>query len=465
LADTNSASAENSAGSGKRVRIGLISPYTGGNLGDAAIIESARAHLRHLFQEAEFLLIVLDCDRVSRLHGLECFPLATVKRSFYFTAGAEWSWDAPEGSGFLGHNSRSSTYNARCGLKKVASFIPFALPLARRLRDASRAVALEERHLREVGKVLRSLDGLVVAGGGQFDDQFGGAWGHPYSMFKWISKARREGVPVFFAGVGVCEVSTKLTGWFLRRTIAKSRHISLRDEGSIEILRRVGVSIDLRRCPDLAFGLPDINAGINSLDQGGSRFHIGFSPIAFGRPGSWPTENTASFDRYWDQFRALGADLIRAGYRVTVFATDDSDVGLAKEIYEHFMESVPGNEQLRLLSTSNLAELLCALPGFDAVIAGRLHGVLLSHVAGVPVVAISYHRKVRAHMEDMGQQKFCLDFERFDAQGARGCLTDLLAQRADIVTQIMRSCAARYKAVQKEFAIIGEELFQRRGNP
>jgi polysaccharide pyruvyl transferase WcaK-like protein len=137
---------------------------------------------------------------------------------------------------------------------------------------------------------------------------------------------------------------------------------------------------------------------------------------------------------------------------------------MAKELYERLMEIAPGNEQLRLLSTSNLAELLCALPGFDAVIAGRLHGVLLSHISGVPVVAVSYHRKVRAHMEDMGQQKFCLDFERFDALGARACLTELLVQRAVIMSDLRRSCAARYKAVKREFAIIGRELSRKCAN-
>jgi polysaccharide pyruvyl transferase WcaK-like protein len=104
------------------------------------------------------------------------------------------------------------------------------------------------------------------------------------------------------------------------------------------------------------------------------------------------------------------------------------------------------------------------MPGFDAVIASRLHGVLLSHITGVPVLAISYHRKVRAHMEDMGQQKFCMDFEHFDAPRAIDCLTDLLAQRSAIVSEIRGACAARYKAVEREFAIIGRELSSNRKN-
>jgi hypothetical protein len=82
-----------------RPRIGLLSPYTGSNLGDAAIIESARTHLLRLFPDAGMLLIVLNCGRASRAHGLDSFPLTAVPRAFYFTVADALPAEAPVGDG------------------------------------------------------------------------------------------------------------------------------------------------------------------------------------------------------------------------------------------------------------------------------------------------------------------------------------------------------------------------------
>jgi polysaccharide pyruvyl transferase WcaK-like protein len=52
------------------------------------------------------------------------------------------------------------------------------------------------------------------------------------------------------------------------------------------------------------------------------------------------------------------------------------------------------------------------------VVASRLHGIILTHLLGKPALAISYDRKVRAHAEDMGQERFCVDL--------RGCTSQQL---------------------------------------
>jgi polysaccharide pyruvyl transferase WcaK-like protein len=74
----------------------------------------------------------------------------------------------------------------------------------------------------------------------------------------------------------------------------------------------------------------------------------------------------------------------------------------------------PGREfwagRLRQVDQTCLDQQLEEMRKMDLVVASRLHGIILSHILGKPTLAISYDRKVRAHMEAMAQERFCLNF-------------------------------------------------------
>jgi polysaccharide pyruvyl transferase WcaK-like protein len=96
---------------------------------------------------------------------------------------------------------------------------------------------------------------------------------------------------------------------------------------------------------------------------------------------------------------------------------------------------------LRRLEQTCVNELLAEMRKMDVVVASRLHGIILSHLLGKPALAISYDRKVRAHAEDMGQERFCLDL--------RGCtsqqLMDSLAKLGSEPDKISAAIRARVK--------------------
>jgi polysaccharide pyruvyl transferase WcaK-like protein len=442
------------------MRIGLISPYTGSNLGDAAIIESVRAHLSRLFPGAEILLIVLNCERVSELHGLGTFPLTAIPRPFYFTPGhTSTAKPSSKQYTFPTMDATSLHLRMRSVLKRVAGHIPLVLPVARRLRGGLGAIVNETRHIFQTRHVVSALDGLIIAGGGQFDDEYGGPWGHPYALYKWIRMAHRAGVPVYFAGVGVCEINSSLTRSFLRGALSRADRVSLRDAGSLNILRRQGIQRDLVLCPDLAFGLP-VKDDSEHSKQSAFNIHptIGISPIVFGRPGNWPTTKTAIFNRYWSEFKALASSLLKEDFILRLFVTDSPDYYLAKMLHDQLVNEGADMERIQLLPMLSLMELIPLLKTCDAVIASRLHGVLLSHVCALPVLGISYHRKVRAHMEDIGQEGFCLDFETFTALEARNSLHRLLTVRDSVISEVKLACAERYRDVEREFVHISSTL-------
>lgn len=49
---------------------------------------------------------------------------------------------------------------------------------------------------------LEDVNLLIVSGGGQLDDYWGGAWHHPYTLLMWGLLARLRNVPYKFISVG-----------------------------------------------------------------------------------------------------------------------------------------------------------------------------------------------------------------------------------------------------------------------
>ncbi len=447
LSETRSDAAEG------RPRIGLITPYAGGNLGDGAIIESARIHLQRFFPNARLMLIVLNGKRASAAHGLDAFPLTAVRRAFYFT-------DSYDASGLERRTDPPQEW-IRSHLKKAAHHAPLALRGAKRLRDFLRGAALEAHHLAAARQLIGTLDGLVVVGGGQLDDAFGGPWGHPYSMVKWTRLAVMRRVPVFFIGTGFDGLRHSLSRRFVCNAVSRAERVSLRDAGSIDLLRAIGVHRPLSFCPDLAFGLPPFPNDSCRMRESTPRPTVGLSPIAYGLPGSWPEAHEPLFNRYWRELESLALSLLGSGYGLTFFATDDPDHRLAQRLYERLKSIRPAGDRLELLPALDVARLLSKLRGFEAVVASRLHGCLLSHLCATPVLAVAYHRKVRAHMEAMGMDRFCFDFNHFNAIDGRRALTQILQDRQAARSSLKAACDSNRKAVESEFATIANELIRK----
>ena len=90
----------------------------------------------------------------------------------------------------------------------------------------------EFRHCLRGYRFLRAHDLVIVSGGGQLNEEWGGPWSHPFSLFKWAVLARIAGVPYVVASVGVGKVRSKTSRLFLRSSLRMARYRSYRDKNS-----------------------------------------------------------------------------------------------------------------------------------------------------------------------------------------------------------------------------------------
>jgi polysaccharide pyruvyl transferase WcaK-like protein len=422
-------------------RIALVTPYTGGNLGDAAIQDSMISNLRQRIPSAQFLGITLNCENFLRQHGERAFPLLASTRPLEtgFARGAARATDQEDSGG--APNPRRPG-GARALLRPLKR-IPGLAPLLRKARTGIRTLRQEIHHWLAGYRVLRTQDLLLLSGGGQLDDEYGGPWIFPYTYFKWMLLARLAGVPCGMASVGAGSLRPIASRFFIGAALRLSRYRSFREPHSKRIAASLfaGVNGD-PVVPDLALQLPEselptAEGGIRTLAHG--RPVVVVSPIAYGKPVNWPKPDQLLYQRYVQQMSALLTGLLARNFLVVVAC---SSLGDDESVIPDILKSLDdasrrdAMDRIHFPKIATWRDLVSALRGVDYLIASRLHGILLGFVAGTPAIAISFDPKVDWAMEDLQQTSYLCHIRDFTANEILDTLDKLKNEREAAVEKI-----------------------------
>jgi polysaccharide pyruvyl transferase WcaK-like protein len=427
--------------------VALLTPYDGGNLGDSAIQHAVIANLRICDPNIQVCGITLEPAKTSALHAVPCYSLAASSRAHYHNTPVRESQV---------DRRRQST-----GGKTVKY-------LCRRLRAAARGLLFvrwfrlllqELLHAIRSYLLLRNVCVLVIAGGGQLDDEWGGSWGHPFSLMKWVVLARVSGTPVVFVSVGACRMESRLTRVFLKTALSLASYRSYRDEGSRILALGVASGAGGPVVPDLAFSLP--NARCDASDMCVHvPFRVAVSPIAYCHPTLWPTKDPDQYQRYITEIASFISAILQGGVSVSLFSSSPPDDQVFTDICDRLDPRIASAARARLMvcPVNTLRDLLDVLRSVDAVVGSRLHGLLLSFLSGKPAVAISYDRKVTCLMDDLGQAAYCLDIRSFTSSELFTLFTTLRQKRDDIVPAVSALCSTYDRVLQKQYRLITQFL-------
>jgi len=303
---------------------------------------------------------------------------------------------------------------------------------------------LEALSLSRAWSWLRTADLVLAAGGGQLDALWGGPWGQPYALARWAFLARRSHVPFAFLSVGYGGAPNRISRWMLRYAVSQSAYCSVRDAGSGQLTRELGVSAELPVVPDLAFALRP-GAPLRPQRPG---YDVGISPMVYKRPGSWPSEDLAEYQRYITLWADVVSDRVTRGDRVHLFVTDPADMDAVHDVWARLDEKTRASCSVEnAASPDSLLDLFRRL---DVVISSRLHGVLLAIVAARPVLALSHERKVRAVMSDAGVASFCADLTTVNMEQIEERLTKLTDQLESCERRLREYGAGARAAVNRQ---------------
>jgi polysaccharide pyruvyl transferase WcaK-like protein len=435
-------------------RIALLTPYNGGNLGDAAIQEALIANLSRYRPDIEVWGITLDPARTSARHQIPCFPLAGTSLSYYRGTQERVSRVDTERPSLVADACRG-LYRCLRWMARAVRFVKWIKILVGEALHMSRSYVL-----------LRKVDALVIAGGGQLDDEWGGSWGHPYALMKWAVVARAAGSSVVFLSVGACRIDSQLTRTFLKAALSSARYRSYRDEES----RRLAIGITPRAdgpvIPDLAFSLPiaQSKAGVRVE---GAPLRVGVSPIAYCHPELWPTKSQIQYEQYITELAVFVSRVLQGGDSVWLFSSSSPDDQLFTDLYRRLDPALDPAARDRLFSipVNTLRELLEGLLSVDLVVASRLHGLLLSFLSGKPALAISYDRKVKSLMDELGQAAYCVEIGSFKSDDLLRLFLTLRTNRDAIVAAVAGICRKYDWVLQQQYREIMQFLAGRSADP
>lgn len=395
-------------------RFGLLSPWSGGNLGNSAIISAVIFNLSKRIPGSQFLGLTLSTEATNRRYGIEAFPLAAVSRTRYGQHGS-------------GLGSVRSQALRRTRAKEYIKRIPVVGGLLRLARLWSREIA----HIVAASRAVRRLDAVIIPGGGPMDEFWGGTWGQPWSLLKWSVLSRVYRVPFLFVSVGKGYLERPASRFFVRVALKLAAYRSYRDpDVKIVAQQLIGASSD-PEFPDLAFSYPapaiDKRPVADPLNH---QLIIGFSPIAYCDPRVWPVSDERRYATYVRRLAEIVKWLLSQGHRLFFFATDSPDLETIKDLLAQ-IDDIPRDSDAILTLPGPIEQSIDGhLEGIgqaDLIVASRLHGVILSHLVAIPALAISYDPKVEAQMRIAKAEAYCLDIddlaldrfiERFEALNA-----------------------------------------------
>lgn len=431
-------------------RYAILSPCGWGNLGDAAIIDSVLQAIRQRNPGSSAVGYTLNWLDTAERHGIEAHPLTGFSLPYYpvIDADVEGPYTPPRYDGSAAPEA-STDSGALVRAEGVVRRNRTAVSVLSFLIGAIR-LRYERRNMEVLTTELEGTTTIVVAGGGQLDALFGGFFGQPYVLWRWARLAQEVGARFVVLSVGTGTLRSaerRLTCSALRR----ADYRSYRDSDSPQMLRDPTLTSNDPVVPDLAYAL-EFDRSSPPVD---TPVVVGVSPMNYQHPDFYPGGDRSRYEQHIEAMYAVCLQLLGLGHDVVLFTTDASDdVGLA-DLTRRLAASrsdLPGT--WRVAGARTVPELMAMYQGLHAVVAARLHGVLLAHVAHRPVLALAHERKVRALMNDMGHDRLCFDLSAIDTRDLERGLHDLIEHRRELAADIAALATTRRKLVEQQYDVV-----------
>jgi polysaccharide pyruvyl transferase WcaK-like protein len=417
---------------GKIKSIGLWGHNGGGNLGNEAGISAVIQNLRRLGSNIDFYGFSVNPDDTEARHGIRSFP---IKR---------WASSAASSTGASVHRTSLCTKGWKARVKSY----PVLYRVLRRLMSP----VLEIQFLLQAHRSLKDIDLMLVAGTGQVADTWGGAGNFPYSLFKWSHLCRIRGVKWAVVSSGAGPISSSFSKPLIKSALSGSVYRSFRDEHSKRVVENLGVNGKNYVYPDLVFSLDLSGCGGAARQERAKTVVINALP--FRRSGSWENPDGPEYSRYLDGLAKFACRLMEEGYEVRLVPTQlHMDRVFFEDLEKKSRENPPKETAWRLIAqpADSFEEVIAQLSQASLVVTSRFHGVVFSYMLGKPVLAISYHPKIRELMKNFGQERFCIDVEALDCELMVKKFRELESVKDEVSRQVLEKAEVNKRLLDEQY--------------
>lgn len=384
------------------MKILIVNLHSALNLGDDAIMHATLLGIKRAYPEAQITLSANDP------HSWEKHSVDHVLGSFttWFTDRREGGWTVQKGLSIFYLLTLGCAVLTQQMSKKRVSFG----------NEAQRALL----------EAYYDADLILSCGGGNFYSEKLPGLGFIWSLVML-------GFGVFFGKKAIMLPQTigpipfSIHQLMARTVFNRVRRILVRDQGSEELLRRIGVTREIILVPDLAFSL-STEEDHNNIEANRNRaFEIGVTVINRGAQ----YHGFRSQETYEKALVNVLKEMAENNnIHIRIFAQcfgptkDQDDRVVSEQIFEKLRECT---DKVTLCTQYRDAlELKKAYQKLDGMIGSRMHTSILSLISGIPTVLIGYQPKAVGVMSFYQLERFLIPINEVTEERLSSIVADLI---------------------------------------
>ncbi len=252
--------------------------------------------------------------------------------------------------------------------------------------------AIPRTDWRQVRTAIRHSDALILGGGSLLQDATSfRSLLYYLLLIRWGLQAHGR---VWLVGQGMGPFHRAMSRYLVRRTLNRVPFLSVRDEGSADLLRRIGVRSPVRVDADLTWAL---------------QAH----PAPFELPTDKPCVGLAP--RPWrnlpisELFTTLCCRQIEAGWQPVLIPMQETQDRPLCEAIANAVQAKLGVRPILIPPPNHPAQIVGLMHTLGAMVSMRLHGAIFAARAHLPLLCLAYDPKVSALAQQIGVS--CLALE------------------------------------------------------
>jgi polysaccharide pyruvyl transferase WcaK-like protein len=373
---------------------------------------------------------------------------------------------------------------------------PLHAPRPADARGRSAAVVGKARDAALAWRAVRATDAVLVPGTGILEGRGVSPGGIPLTLLWYAGAARLLRRPFLVLSVGADGLGGPLVQRLFRRTLAWSTYVTVRDDGSADVVERSGLPRPAV-VPDLVLaGAPPRARGHRDGDPSGGHAHVDVLAArrsgraeaeAFGEAfgdavggavgggladdvpvvavgviqysGFGAPEGPEDQAAYLDRAVRLVRRLVDGGAAVRVIGGAAVDAPTARRVVAAARLAGCPPQRVVLAPAADMSTLESWLRGCAAVVATRYHNLVSALRAGIPAVAIGYAEKQRWLLEQAGTPGRAHDVTTFTPEIVAAQVSQILAQgdveRAALAVSLLAARAALAAQRDRVRALLG----------
>jgi len=257
--------------------------------------------------------------------------------------------------------------------------------------------SMNRKNIFKIIRAIKECNLLISGGGSLLQDTTSKRSIHYYLGIIGIGLLMRKKVMIYSQGIGPINkgLNRIITGFLLN----KVDYITVRDQESKEDLVSMGVrenKIEVTADPVISIDRVGMEEGIKLLKKHG--VDLKNTLIGFSLRGKNYDENTRQL-----LIEIVTELQLRFGARSIFLPFHyNEDVKLMDDLEKHL-----GDSAIFIKERHDVKEILSIIENLDLLVGVRLHSLIFSAVAGVPMIGISYDPKIDYFMRTIGFKSLC----------------------------------------------------------